>query len=214
MNRFKASSAHHWLGPASLATAGDTPYRCSKMPWWVKISWLITIGISPAAPTMPPSNGLRLTPSLLAMTGLTTSAWCISALSRPRSLVPINTTLGQEVRLVEVKVTESLQPGQTLPVEFVWQSLQQPQADYNLFLQLLTADGTLIAQHDSPPNGGYTPTSTWLPGQQLVSRHALALPPNLPTGTYQLIAGLYNPATGQRLPVDSKGDFVNWDKLR
>jgi len=121
---------------------------------------------------------------------------------------PINATFGQEVRLVEVKVIESLQPGQTLPVEFVWQSLQRPQADYNLFLQLLTVDGALIAQHDSPPNGGYTPTSTWLPGQQLVSRHALALPSDLPAGTYQLIAGLYNPATGERLPVASKGDFV------
>jgi hypothetical protein len=66
----------------------------------------------------------------------------------------------------------------------------------------------LVAQHDSPPNGGYTPTSIWLPGKEVVDRHGLVLPSDLPPGDYRLIAGLYNPTTGERLPVDQGDDFV------
>jgi hypothetical protein len=126
---------------------------------------------------------------------------------------PINATVGKVVRLVEVKLVESLQPGQLLPVEFNWQPLQQPQTDYNLFLQLLTPGGTLVAQHDSPPNNGYIPTSTWRPSQSIISRHALALPPDLSAGDYRLIVGLYNPITGQRLAGDPQRDFVELGQI-
>ena len=97
---------------------------------------------------------------------------------------------------------------QPLPVEFTWQPIDQPQADYNLFLQLLNIDGALIAQHDTPPNGGYTPTYGWSGRKTVASRHALLLPPNLPAGDYRLIAGLYDPATGRRLPTAAGSDFV------
>ena len=95
-----------------------------------------------------------------------------------------------------------------LPVELVWLPLQKPSGDYNLFLQLLAADGTLVAQHDGPPNGGYTPTSDWPPGEEISDRHGVALPAELPAATYQLIAGMYDPNTGARLSVDQGHDFV------
>ena len=175
--------------------------------------WLVTVGFSPVASNNAAEQWLTFNTFAASNDWFDDVRLVRFGAQSPTITRPINATFGQELRLVEIKVTESLQPGQTLPVEFVWQSLQRPQADYNLFLQLLTVDGALIAQHDSPPNGGYTPTSTWLPGQQLVSRHALALPLDLPTGTYQLIAGLYNPATGQRLAVDQKGNFVDLGQI-
>ena len=75
-------------------------------------------------------------------------------------------------------------------------------------LQLLAADGALVAQHDGPPNGGYTPTTTWTAGRPIHSRSGLATAPVLAPGSYRLIAGLYDPATGDRLPVDQNGDFI------
>ncbi len=95
-----------------------------------------------------------------------------------------------------------------LPVEFVWAPLQKPGTDYGVFLQLLATDGTLVAQHDGPPNGGYTPTSAWPPGKEISDRHGLALPAELPAASYRLIAGMYDPNTGERLPVDQGRDFV------
>jgi len=75
-------------------------------------------------------------------------------------------------------------------------------------VQLLNVEGALIAQLDSPPNGGYTPFSGWQAGQQIISRHALNLPANLSAGNYRLIAGLYNPTTDERLPNNLGGNFV------
>jgi hypothetical protein len=109
---------------------------------------------------------------------------------------------------VSVKVAESVRAGQILPLEIDWMPLQSPSADYTIFLQLLAADGSLAAQHDGPPNGGYTPTTTWPPGEKILDRHGLALSPDLPAGNYQLTTGLYNPATGDRLLADRGGDFV------
>ena len=105
------------------------------------------------------------------------------------------------------------QAGRLLPVEFTWRTETQLDVDYILFLQLLDADGALVAQHDSPPNGGYTPTSTWPVSQPLTSRQALLLPQNLSPGAYRLIAGLYDPATGRRLTLDNNSDFVELGRV-
>jgi hypothetical protein len=131
------------------------------------------------------------------------------ATQKPTTNRRINATLGEEVQLTDVNLVDAIPAGQALPVEFTWHALIQPQTDYNLFLQLINIDGTLSAQHDSPPNGGYTPTSTWLPNHPITARHALPLPANLPSGDYRLITGLYHPNTGQRLTAESGSDFID-----
>jgi hypothetical protein len=170
--------------------------------------WLITRGLPPAARDNPvegwlASNAFKARDEWFDDTRL---VWY--SLEQPTLIRPMNVTLGQELRLVSVKLAESPQPGHILPVEFMWVPLRKPAADYNLFLQILAPDGTPVAQHDGPPNGGYTPTSTWPPGEQVADRHGLALPRELPAGVYQLIAGLVDPATGRRLAVDQGRDFV------
>ncbi|MBE7551898.1 MAG: phospholipid carrier-dependent glycosyltransferase [Anaerolineales bacterium] len=171
-------------------------------------AWLITVGVPPAAPDNTAERWLALNAFTAGNDWFDDVRLVRFGAQAPTVTWPVNATLGDELHLLEVKLNESFQPGQTLPVEFVWQALRPLPADYNLFLQLLAADGALVAQHDSPPNAGYTPTSTWPSGQPVLDRHALAIPLDLPTGDYRLIAGLYNPATGQRLPVDQQGDFV------
>jgi hypothetical protein len=172
-------------------------------------AWLITVGFPPASPDNAAERWLTLNAFPASNDWFDDVRLGRFGAQPPPFTHAINATLGDEVQLVEVKLTRSAQPGEILPVEFIWLPLQRPQADYNVFLQLLTAEGVPAAQHDSPPNSGYTPTSTWQPGQSIVDRHALALPSALPTGVYQLIAGLYDPATGQRLLITPKDDFVN-----
>jgi hypothetical protein len=212
MNRFKARLPITGLAQ-QVWPLPETALSLLKNSATGQNIWLVTVGFSPAASDNAAEQWLTFNTFVASNDWFADVRLVRFSAQSPTVTRPINATFGQELRLVEIKVIESLQPGQTLPVEFVWQSLQRPQADYNLFLQLLSGDGALIAQHDSPPNGGYTPTSTWLPGQPMVSHHALALPPDLPTGTYRLIAGLNNPATGQRLAVDQKGDFVELGKI-
>lgn len=172
-------------------------------------AWLVTVGVPPAAPDNTAERWLALNAFAAGNDWFEDVRLVRFDTRTPTVTRPVNAILGDEVRLLEVKLNESLEPGQTLPVEFVWLPLQPLPADYNLFLQLLAADGSPLAQHDSPPNAGYTPTSTWQPGQPVIDHHALAVPFDLPVGSYRLIAGLYNPVTGQRLPVDQQGDFVD-----
>lgn len=78
-----------------------------------------------------------------------------------------------------------------------WQSLAPVTTDYVLFLHLLDVNGNLITQADAPPTNNAYPTSWWSPGEIIADRHLL---PAL-TGPTTLRLGLYDLASGQRLPV-------------
>jgi hypothetical protein len=209
MNRFKAKvsltglAQQAWPPPQTAlpllrdATAGQNV-------------WLVTLGFQPAAPDNAAERWLAANIFKASDEWLDEDVRLARYTTRrPDNIRLIEATLGQgEIQLIEVSLVESLRAGQGLPVEFVWLPLTRPSLDYNLFLQLLDTDGRLLAQHDNPPNGGYSPTSTWQPNQPITTRHALILPPDLQPGDYRLIAGLYNPATGERLPVANGGDFV------
>ncbi|MCB0177814.1 MAG: hypothetical protein KDI62_06275, partial [Anaerolineae bacterium] len=87
------------------------------------------------------------------------------------------------------------------------------ETNYTVFVQLLNDAGQVVAQVDQQPLAGAAPTTTWLPGEVLTDTYTLPLSSDLPAGSYRLIAGFYNAATGERLPVDSGGDFVGLAQL-
>lgn len=96
----------------------------------------------------------------------------------------------------------SVEQGDHLLVGIFWLADNRPEMRYKVFLQLLDADGRLVAQRDSEPAGGTLPTTTWEAGYNYYDYHALLIPEELPTGAYTLIVGLYDindPAA--RLPV-------------
>jgi hypothetical protein len=73
--------------------------------------------------------------------------------------------------------------------------------DYTIFVQLLNAQDQLITSWDAQPLSGQYPTSRWQTGEIVVDEFALPLPEELPSGQYRLVAGMYDLATGQRLPA-------------
>ena len=83
-----------------------------------------------------------------------------------------------------------------------WDVRARPTGDYLLFLHLLDSAGRRVAQIDVAPGGGDAPpTSAWEPGRQIAVPLPLPLPSDLPTGEYQLVMGLYDVTTGQRLAL-------------
>ncbi len=105
------------------------------------------------------------------------------------------------------------QAGDIQPLSLFWRRQAAVAEDYNVFVHLLTGDGQIVAQADSAPAGGTRPTSGWVEGELIVDRHGLLLPDDLPAGEYQLLAGMYLPATGDRLVVvgaegDAQSDSV------
>jgi 4-amino-4-deoxy-L-arabinose transferase-like glycosyltransferase len=87
-------------------------------------------------------------------------------------------------------------PGAPLALNLSWEVRAPPPVDYMLFAHLIDASGQRVAQVDLP----YA-TSGWRPGHYAATDLPLALPPDLSAGTYRLVIGLYDAATGQRLAL-------------
>ncbi len=177
-------------------------------------TWLVTVGFAPAAPDNAAERWLALNAYKISEEWLPNE----TRLARFTAAPPpthraVAATFGGQIELTGVTLRDSLSPGQPLPVEFQWRAIAPPSADYNLFLQLLDAGGTLAAQHNGPPGGGYLPTTGWPVGQTVTSRHALLAPAQLPPGDYRLIAGWVNPATGVRLATTAGPDFVELGRV-
>lgn len=102
----------------------------------------------------------------------------------------------------------SVEQGDHLLVGIFWLADGRPETRYKVFLQLLDAESRLVAQRDSEPAGGTSPTTTWEAGYNYYDNHALLIPEELPAGDYTLIVGLYDindPAA--RLPVGDNTYF-------
>jgi len=101
-------------------------------------------------------------------------------------------------------------------VTLYWQADERMDIGYTVFVQLLDGQGLVRAQADAVPRGGSYPTFWWLPGEVVADPVSLELPAGRPGGeSYRLIAGLYDPATGDRLPVAETGlDYVELTELQ
>ncbi|MFQ5577797.1 MAG: hypothetical protein ACE5G8_12515, partial [Anaerolineae bacterium] len=119
---------------------------------------------------------------------------------------PLDVRLGEAIRLTGYGLSATeVAPGDILQVALWWAADTPPPDDYTVFLQLLDGANHLVGQRDAPPR---LATQNWLPGETVSDRHGLAVEPGTPPGPHRLIAGLYNSATGERLPVIGGGDFV------
>jgi hypothetical protein len=95
--------------------------------------------------------------------------------------------------------------GDVIQVHLEWLTEVSLSKRYKVFVQLLNADGVLVAQRDSEPAGGSLPTTVWQPNTVIKDQHGLAIPTNLTAGNYQIIIGLYDiDDPNQRLPVADK----------
>jgi hypothetical protein len=175
--------------------------------------WLVTVGLPPADPT----NGVEAWLAREAFKAddrwLDDTRLALFVTAPRLEPLDVRARLGDHVRLTGVRLSSnSVHPGGTVAAELNWVADATP-GDLRGFVQLVAPDGRLVAQQDGIPGGGYAPSTGWTPGTPVADRRGLALPDDLAPGDYTLIAGLYDAATGQRLPVTGPdgtpaGDFV------
>jgi 4-amino-4-deoxy-L-arabinose transferase-like glycosyltransferase len=102
-----------------------------------------------------------------------------------------------------------LASGDKLHLSLYWQSNGPTAIPYTVFTHLVGSDGQLYGQWDNQPVRGTYPTTDWLPGESVVDQYEIPVSPDAPAGDYHLLVGLYDAATGTRLPVlDSKGQVM------
>ena len=121
---------------------------------------------------------------------------------------PVEAVFGGIIQLLSAAYPRRSPTGVALPVELRWQAETSPAEDYHVFVHLVNSEGQVVAQSDGQPAMWTRPTSGWQAGEFITDRHGLWLPPDLPAGGYQLRLGLYEPDSGQRLPLASGADTV------
>jgi hypothetical protein len=137
----------------------------------------------------------------------------------PQPQLPINTNFNHQATLLGLDfptlqpsnpkpqtlasnlLTFNLHPGDTLPLTLHWQAEAEFDRNYTAFVHLVGPDGLLYGQVDQIPGAGAYPTTGWLPGEYLTDSYTVSIAPDAPPGDYHLEIGLYDPDTGQRLPV-------------
>jgi hypothetical protein len=131
--------------------------------------------------------------------------------------------LGDGIRLLGYDLTDNasgkplasgdLSHVSDITVTLTWQAWATPSHNYVVFVQLLDAADRVRAQHDGQPGDAALITSTWAAGEYVRDNHRLALPPDLPAGDYRLIAGMYLPDSGARLPVRDRAGQPGGDHV-
>jgi 4-amino-4-deoxy-L-arabinose transferase-like glycosyltransferase len=87
---------------------------------------------------------------------------------------------------------------QTITLE--WGVATPVDIDYQVFVHLRDmVTGEPVAQADGPPREGWYPTSWWEAGERIVDRRSFDVPATVPPARYQLVVGLYDLASRQRL---------------
>jgi hypothetical protein len=114
---------------------------------------------------------------------------------------------GEAIDLVGYNAPRRAEPGDQIRVTFLWHALTDVTGDYTVFVHVLDARGSPVAQDDGKPVYWFYPTTAWEPGDHVRDEHTIVLPPALQRGDYRLSVGLYNADTGDRVivqgPVDS-----------
>ena len=112
-------------------------------------------------------------------------------------------TFGDKIKLLGYSASD-LQPGDALELTLFWEVSDPWEgeiAPLHVFTHVLDSGGQLVAGHDGIPANGRYPTPSWLPGMTIADAHVIQLPPDLPAGDYEIRVGLYEPESGERLPV-------------
>lgn len=108
---------------------------------------------------------------------------------------------GDQIALIGYDIApKTAQPGDVVNVNLYWQGQRPLDINYQVFVHLLRADGSLVAQSDKL-NPGEFPTRQWPTDKYVLDRHYLPLPADLPPGEYTLAAGLWVQEEGWRLPL-------------
>jgi hypothetical protein len=114
----------------------------------------------------------------------------------------LNVTLGNQVRLVGYDVQgTSVEPGASLPLTLYWHVIGDLERDYTVFVHLVDDQERIVGQGDAPPLDNDYPTSFWGVGETLMDKHRLQVKESVIPGSCRLFVGLYDPRTGQRLPI-------------
>ncbi len=127
--------------------------------------------------------------------------------------LPIDARFGEGIRLAGADYAVNgawlgpnaslpvIQPGDEVTIRLYWQAERSVEKDLHGFVHLVDSTGAVIAQQDQVPGPDFQPTALWLPGDTVVDEYRLRVPATATSRVVWPLAGLYDPASLERLPV-------------
>jgi len=109
--------------------------------------------------------------------------------------------------------TETLRPGETVLLTLYWECRRPLVNSYMVFTHLLDDASVVQGQRDAIPGQGSAPTSGWAAGDVVVDRYEIPLRAAATAGPVRLEIGLYDPFSGERLPLWRDGRQTGEDHL-
>lgn len=108
---------------------------------------------------------------------------------------------GDRAELIGVELPAGAKPGDTVKIRLAFENRQAFDQLYKVFVHLRGPDNSLVAQADRALCDLTLNEADWRPGDILVDKYELTIPPDAPPGDYPVVIGFYQDATGARLPV-------------
>jgi hypothetical protein len=79
-----------------------------------------------------------------------------------------------------------LNAGESVHLDLLWQALKTPSNNLVITARIIDADGRYWSVRDSQPADGFSPTSLWTSGQSVRDQMNIAVPAEIPPGSYKL----------------------------
>jgi len=123
---------------------------------------------------------------------------------------PQHANLGDRVTFLGYSLSDlTVAPGDKIYLTLYWQAQRHMETSYTVFVHLTDREGRMWGQKDSVPVKGSYPTKRWSEGETIVDEYESPVSPDAPSGEYILEVGMYNAATGERLPVLKGGQTAS-----
>jgi hypothetical protein len=134
--------------------------------------------------------------------------------SPPRSAHSVDATFGGQIGLVGFDLSANqIKAGDHVEITLDWHALRASTTDYHVFVHLLDAQGQLVTQQDGVPKDWTYPTSAWIPNEYVVDQYSVVIPADSSAGPLTIETGLYDPISGQRLPVADPTTQLTTDRV-
>jgi len=127
---------------------------------------------------------------------------------------PLRVRLGDKIILEGYRLIDrEARAGDILRLTLHWRVEGEVEEDYKVFVHLLDKEGGIVAQRDGEPQGGMRPTSGWGVGEEVEDNHGVMIPEGLLAGEHEIVVGVYEPESGERLPIVDEGGVAIGDKV-
>ncbi len=111
---------------------------------------------------------------------------------------PLQVHLNNQIKLLGYDfASQTVRPGDSVPLTLFWQSEQDVRQDALVLLQLRGKGGKMWTLYrDRPANGSY-PTTRWSRGEMVRQQLEARIPADIPSGLYHLTVALVDASSGQ-----------------